>query len=194
VRKIIAILIISMALVSLFAFLVNPVVVSYSAVKVHAMTVQAVNRAIGEIMHARMFSDLTVVGYGDDGRITSVQTDTIKMNDISGKIALSSQSHIADITKARLGVPVGTFTGLPILSGRGFKIPLRVIPVGAVYCSFSTDFIGGGINQTVHRIVLTARTTVSLIMPFGTRNINSEIDVLLCENLIIGEVPKILIQ
>ena len=188
--RVVLILVIAFAVVSLMAFLVNPIVVSYSSAKIHAMTLRAVNVAIGEVLNPATFSQLSVVERDPTGRITNIQTDTFQMNEISGKVALKSKDKFDEFTAAKLGVPVGTFTGLPIFSGRGFDVPIRVVPVGAMYCTFSTDFVSAGINQTIHRIVLTTKTTMNLVMPTGSRNLDVEIDILLCENLIVGEVPE----
>jgi sporulation protein YunB len=173
------------------AIFINPIVVKYSEAKIHAMTVRSVNQAIGQVLSADKYGALMVVTRDGSGRIDSVQTDMVKMNDVSGQIALVSQTKLEELSRGRLGVPVGTFTGIPMLTGRGFNVPLKVVPIGAVYCTFHTEFLGRGVNQTVHRIVLTAKATVNLIMPMGSRNITSEIDVLLCENVIVGEVPEI---
>ena len=174
----------------MMAFLINPVVVSYSESRIHSMTVRAVNAAIGESLKPSAFTGLTIVNHDASGKIIAVSADIHQMNHLSGSIAIEAQRKLEKLAAERLSVPLGTFTGLPIFTGQGPGIPLRVIPVGIVYCTFTTEFIGRGINQTVHRIVLTTRTTVSLVMPLGTRNINAEIDVLLCENVIIGEVPE----
>ena len=51
-------------------------------------------------------------------------------------------------------MPLGTITGIPMLSGVGPKITMKFTPVGAVLSDFDSEFVAAGINQTVHRVKL----------------------------------------
>jgi len=190
-RHVIWILAILVALTIYLVIHVNPIIVAYSQSRIESLTVKAVNEAIGDVLSIDTYSKLTVIYRDGQNKIEAVGTDMVLMNQISGKIAIQGQKHIEESTNSRLGVPLWTFSGLPILTGRGPEVPLRVVPVGTVLCTFNSEFIGQGINQTLHRIVLSAQVTVNLIMPLGSRIIHENIDVLLCENVIIGEVPEI---
>ena len=171
-------------------FLVNPIVVAHSKSKIEAMTIRAVNRAIAETVTTGLHRELTNISYGQNGRIIGVYTNTIQANNIAMEIAHAAQDLMRHFAAAGLAVPLGTFSGFPILTGRGPDVILRVVPVGSVYCDFDSYFVGQGINQTLHRIKLKVRTMVNLIMPLGSRNIMAEVEVLLCDNIIVGEVPQ----
>lgn len=84
----------------------------------------------------------------------------------------------------------GSFTGLKILSGRGPGIKIRISSVGDVATDLRSEFISQGINQTLHRVYLQVDTSVNILTPFD--NIEKEISnqVLLMENVIIGEIPN----
>ena len=84
----------------------------------------------------------------------------------------------------------GSFTGLKILSGRGPGIKIRISSVGDVATDLRSEFISQGINQTLHRVYLQVDTRVNILTPFD--NIEKEISnqVLLMENVIIGEIPN----
>ena len=169
---------------------VNPIVASYSQAKIEAMTVKAVNRAISQVVSAGAYRDLTIVHYGSDGKITGISANMLQINGLSSDIALVSQNFLELFATQGITVPAGTFSGMPILTGKGPDVHLRVVPVGSVNCAFTSEFIGAGINQTHHRIVLLVRTSVNLIMPLGSRSVAAEIEVLLCESVIVGEVPE----
>jgi len=170
-------------------FLVNPVIVAYSKSKIEALTVTAVNRAIADTVEFDMYRQLTDIRYDTGGRIVGIATNTVKMNGISMAIAHATQEQMKQFTAAGLGVPIGTFSGFPLFTGRGPEIPLRVVPVGAVKCDFDSEFIGQGINQTKHRVKLRVRTMMNLIMPLASYNVPAEIEVLLTDSIIVGEVP-----
>ena len=171
-------------------FFVNPIVAGYSKSKIESMTVNAVNNAIAKVMTIGIYRELTFIHYDTQGKISGLSVNMVQMNRLSGDIALTSQGFMETFAQAGLGVPVGTFSGLPVLTGRGPNVTLKVVPAGAVYCTFDSEFVGQGINQTVHRIMLHVNTTVNLIMPLGSRNIKAEIQVLLCDSIIVGEVPE----
>lgn len=84
----------------------------------------------------------------------------------------------------------GSFTGLKILSGRGPGIKIRISSVGDVATDLRSEFISQGINQTLHRVYLQVDTSVNILTPFD--NIEKEISnqVLLMENVILGEIPS----
>lgn len=84
----------------------------------------------------------------------------------------------------------GSFTGLKILSGRGPGIKIRISSVGDVATDLRSEFVSQGIIQTLHRVYLQVDTSVNILTPFD--NIEKEISnqVLLMENVIIGEIPN----
>ena len=169
---------------------INPIVANYSQAKIEAMTVKAVNRAISQVVSAGAYRELTIVNYGGDGKITGISANMLQINGLSSDIALVSQNFLELFATQGIDIPVGTFSGMPILTGKGPNVHLRIVPVGSVNCQFTSEFVGAGINQTHHRIVLRVRTAVNLIMPLGSRSVASEIEVLLCDNVIVGEVPE----
>jgi len=169
---------------------VNPIVVNYSAAKIEAMTIKAVNRSINQIVRHDTFRDLVDIRYGGDGKITSLTTNMLQMNGLASDIAVKTQYEIERLATVGIEVPLGTFSGLPILTGKGRNIKLRVVPVGSINCSFASDFSAAGINQTRHRIILRVNSIVNLVMPLTTRRIEAVVEVMLCESIIIGEVPE----
>jgi sporulation protein YunB len=191
---VVIVLLLSVICISVMGFYVNPIVVSYSSGKIKSLTVEAVNMAIGEVLDPSAYRELTIIQRASNGQIQGVSTNMILMNKLSGEIALTSQKKIEKLSNEDFGVPLGTFCGLPILNGRGPMVHLRLVPLGAVFCTFNTQFLSGGVNQTVHKITLHVKTAVNLIMPLGSRNVDAEIDVLLCENVIVGEVPQFVLN
>jgi len=171
-------------------FFVNPIVVAASRAKIEAMTVKAVNHAVSSIVSIGTYRELTDIRYDANGKITSISANMMQMNGMSSDIALASQGYLELFATTGIPVPIGTFSGFPIITGKGPDVNLRVVPVGATNVRFDSQFTSAGINQTHHRIVLKVRTLVNLIMPLGSRHVEAEIEALLCESIIIGEVPE----
>ena len=172
---------------------VNPIVATYSVSHIQAITVKATNYAIAEVITPSTFAELVDIRREADGRITSLSTNYVEMNSLVGRIAHAAQNNL-EASRNRIPVPLGTFSGLPVLSGIGPAINLRLTPVGAVNCGFVSEFIEAGINQTNHRIILKVRSTVNIIMPLGSRLVETEVEVLLSESIIVGAVPEFLFR
>jgi sporulation protein YunB len=89
-----------------------------------------------------------------------------------------------------VNIPLGTFTGLPILVGLGPPINIKLIPIGAINCNFTSQFVSAGINQTNHRIYLQVSSKINVILPTETRTLSNTTQMLISENIIIGKVPE----
>ena len=58
-------------------------------------------------------------------------------------------------------------------------------------CDFVSFFQSAGINQTLHKLYIDVKAEVSIITPIDEPTITVKAEVLVCENLIVGEVPNI---
>ena len=78
---------------------------------------------------------------------------------------------------------------MKLLSGRGPGVKIRISTVGDVETNLKSEFTAQGINQTLHRIYLEAQCNINVLTPF--RDIKKDItsQVLLSENVIVGEIP-----
>lgn len=67
---------------------------------------------------------------------------------------------------------------------------ITISSVGDVETDLKSEFTAQGVNQTLHRVYLQVRCTVNILTPFD--NISREISnqVLLMENVIVGNIPN----
>lgn len=84
----------------------------------------------------------------------------------------------------------GSFTGFKLLAGRGPGVKITISCIGNVETDLKSEFTSQGINQTLHRVYLQVKCEVSILTPFHdiTRNITNQ--VLLAENVIVGQIPN----
>ena len=84
----------------------------------------------------------------------------------------------------------GSFTGVKLLSGRGPGIKIRISSIGNVKTDLKSEFSSKGINQTLHRVYLQVDSEISILTPFDsiTKSISNQI--LIAENIIIGDIPE----
>lgn len=77
-----------------------------------------------------------------------------------------------------------------MLAGRGPGVKIRISSIGDVETDLRSEFSAQGINQTLHRVYLQVKCNVNILTPFD--NISREItnQVLLMENVIVGNIPN----
>ena len=156
----------------------------------YSMAVETLNRAVklvtengveyGELMHAQTDAQ---------GHVTMLQANTMRMNELAAQTALKAEEELNSTENQFVSVPLGAALGIKSLSGFGPRMAMQILPVGAVHASFDTDFESAGINQTRHRVFLTLRATVSLIIPTGSQLVEVESTMPIAESIIVGGVP-----
>jgi sporulation protein YunB len=173
---------------------VNPVIFSVSEASVTALTTMTVTKSVSEILASADYNELVHVEHDGDGNIRMLRIDTVKTNMLARGIAQKSQEELAVIGETGIEIPLGTLTGIPIFAGQGPDLSIKVLPVGAVTCSFTTEFITAGINQTLHKIIAEVVSDVKIILPGSRRSVNAVTEVLVSESILIGDVPEVYLR
>ena len=179
--------------VAWLVIVVNPVVFNYAAAALDAMAVQAVNRGVADVVNTATYSNLTDIRRDVNGTITSINADAVMMNLLSAEVSTRAQTYLNTKSDEGIPVPIGTFSGVPFLVGRGIPVKLNLKLVGAVNCNFNSEFKTAGINQTEHKITLRTNATVDIVLPFFNKRTNVVIEMLFSDSIIVGQVPEFLL-
>jgi sporulation protein YunB len=196
VRRKLTLIVISILISALLIFLwidlaIKPTIIAMSEAKVEYIAVLAMNNAVSQILGSNIkYTDLTDVLTDKDGKITMIQYNTILINTLARETSTLAQDEIRSLGEAGINVPLGSITKSKILSGRGPMIKVRIIPVGSVSTDFSDEFKQAGINQTRHKIFLTLKTQVRIVVPLGSDIIDVSTRVPITETIIVGDVPN----
>lgn len=127
-----------------------------------------------------------------DGQVSLVSADQERLNRLrAGVLERLSQSLKGRVT---VYVPVGSLTGIGLLSGRGFPVPIRMQMEGSAVVEFATDFTGAGLNQTCHRLTMTVRARAYSPSRKFEASVEAEAATVLAETMVVGEVPKMNLQ
>ena len=188
-----------MTIFSIFNFLlyfyktnINTIIKDTIEVKCKALAVKAMNSAISDVvMGGSVYEDLVSIQNDSEGNISYIKANSIEINHLSKNLSQQTEVYINALGNSGVKVSIGDFTGVPLFVGLGPKINLKIRPVGAVVCRFSSKFESAGINQTNHKIYLTISSTVSTVIPLITSRVNAEQEVLISESIIIGKVPEV---
>jgi sporulation protein YunB len=119
-----------------------------------------------------------------------MQVDSIQINLLTRSLTKLAQNNLEQIGSNGIDIPLGSFSGMPILVGRGPTVNIKLVPIGSITSDFSSEFTTAGINQTNHRIYVTVVANVSVVLPTSNQTIQTSTQVLICENIIIGEIPS----
>lgn len=153
-------------------------------VEEHAMN-DAVLRALGD----GQYDTLVTVVQNDAGRVSSIQTDALQINVLKGRISEAACGALAAHTLTA-AIPIGSLTGLDILAGRGFALHVPVRTAGYAVSDVQSVFSDAGVNQTVHRLMLTVHAEVCLSMAKTQKAETLAYEVCIAETVIVGEVPQ----
>jgi len=191
-------LILLLVAITLFIYFqrnVTRVLISISEATMRASTTIAVNDAVYYTLSDEMrYEDLVAVERDEEGNITAVSANVLKINKIARDTASISQSNLKNLSLNGIPVPLGALTGIEAFAGLGPRIHFRIIPVSSVSCDFSSAFESVGINQTKHTIYLNVIADISIVMPSRTERFSVLTEIMVGEFVIVGEIPETFLQ
>ena len=180
----------------LLEFRLKPVIAQVGRVQARSMAVQTMNGAVCSILEEMNISgsDLESVSVTEDGRLNSINTNTVLTNKLKNMITLRCQKALSEIKSRRVDIPIGTISRLDILNGTGPSIPVFLSMTGTVSSDFSGEFESAGINQTVHKLTVEITAEINVIMPMNSFSETVSTSVLVGETVIIGSTPLAVAQ
>lgn len=194
------VLIVFLAIIVLFCFyyfkIVCPIVVSLSQERVRSIATSTISTVVGDVMVDEniTYDDLVAITYSSENKVELIEVDTIQINIIIREITKRVQNEFDTLGKEGIQISLGTFTGIPFLFGLGPDVSIKLVPVGTVNTKVSSNFNEAGINQTIHRLYFIVSSNIGMVLPAMTQNFTTELEVLLCESIIVGEIPSVYLQ
>lgn len=168
-----------------------PTVMGSAIAEVRAMCTNSVNLAVTAVVGGGLeYDDLFRVVKNEEGDIEMVQANSPEINMIAREIANLAQANLDELGLKEISIPIGTFTGLALLMGLGPDVTISVMPIGSALCDFVSYFTSAGINQTLHKIYIDVHATINIVTPIDEPTITVKAEVLVAENLIVGNVPQ----
>ena len=137
------------------------------------------------------YEDFCIMNYSADGTLSSISVDAFRLNVFRSEVLLRINNLLCDSEATEFSVPWGNLTGSRWLSGKGFGVTARAVPLGLAAAETQSVFESTGINQSIHRINLEICVTVSLLTPFSSTQRELYSSVCIAETVIIGEVPDV---
>lgn len=174
-----------------FDKVVNPIIITTCESKIKMLTSSSINSSISQVISdSDIYDELVEISEDENGNVKMIQANAVRINSLSKEISKLALLKIEGIGEQGIPIPFGTFTGMPLFMGKGPDVLVKVTPIGTLDCLFKSEFVQAGINQTLHRIYLEVSSNVNLVLPVFKNRVKTFTQVIICESVIIGEVPE----
>lgn len=157
--------------------------------KAKNMATTITNQEVIKLMKKYNYDDLFNIERDKDGNISMIKSNVFPINDINSNISIKIQEEINKQGKNNIGIALGTFTGIRLLSGIGPSVKIRVSSVGNVQTDIKSEFISQGLNQTLHRVYIQIKCEIIILTPFNDMKESVTNQLLIAENVVIGKIP-----
>ncbi len=170
----------------------RPTIIEIAGAELEAVITDEVNRVCAEDASEGEMSyrNLVNLQYDDEGKLIGLTTNMAELNTLKANITKGVAKKLRRLDQTKLSVPLGSVSGMAVLSGFGPSIPVEVLSVGRMSSAFESNFNAAGINQTEHQIQLVISVDVVLLLPGGTCKRNCTNQITVAESVLMGEVPS----
>ncbi len=190
IKLLVIIAIIFIVIFLYFHFYVNPQIVNANIASIKSNAITVINMATSGTISSNDYDNLITVSKDNDGNVTLLEVNAKNVNKLNNDIMIEIQTELDKGNLLNYNLPLGTFTGLPILSGIGPKIKLKIVPIGNVKTTYRSQIASLSINQSYHKIYLTISIDVCIFLPLYTQNVTISNQILIGENIIVGQIPS----
>jgi sporulation protein YunB len=176
-------------------FRIRPTLRFLAEAKAKLIATQAINEAIrSNICPDIQYENLIHIQLTTAGKVAFIQPNTGEINRISSEATLAVQKRLGSLPKFSVKIPLSQVMGSKIMAGFGPDITVKVLPIGFVESTINDRFDQAGINQVRHRINLTVKAVMKMVVPLVDQEVEVSTNVPLTEAVIVGEVPNVYVE
>lgn len=128
-----------------------------------------------------------------DGNVVLIDYNMVVLNRLRAEAAHHIQRRLEELAHDELPMPLGLLTGLDFLAARGPRVPIRIVPVGAVTAVPRSDFTSAGINVVNHRLYIHVVVTMRIVAPYFDMTVPVEQEIVLANQIVPGKVPHVFV-
>lgn len=189
-KTLIAALVLGVLIVSflLFETKLFPITERIAVAEGRNLATVTVNQVIYDVLQENDAGGLVTLERGSGGEIVSLIADTERINLIKSLVSSRVEERLSK-GYGELSIPLGSLTGVKLLSGRGPDIRIKALPVRSVTTDIGAVFLEAGINQTWHRVVLNVSLDLDMMILLHTIDCHVSDTVVLTDTVIVGRVP-----
>ncbi len=187
-----AVLLAVAVLLSLVFYKMRPVILRYAESTAETLLLDASNKAILDILNEQnvSYNDIVSISREESGRVTSLETDIVKINSLKSLVSNRLSEIIAGKEYYDLYIPLGTFFSSVYTSGYGPKIHFKMQLTATARVNFSHEFKSAGINQVLHIVMVDMDISGSLVITGYNGVISVKNQVMAAQTIIVGTTPE----
>lgn len=136
------------------------------------------------------YSNLIQLQYDQAGNLLGLTTDMAALNVLRADMTRNIGEKLGEMEQTPIQVPLGTASGVTLLSGLGPYIPVQVLSLESIAGYFESSFTSAGINQTRHQIEMVVSVQVMLLLPGSSCEKTFTNRITVAESILMGEVPS----
>lgn len=155
-----------------------------------AIAINITSSEVNKVMSNYQYEDLVQVEKDSSGKVTMIKAKIVPINEIISKITSNIKNEIDNTEQASVQINMGAISGFSALSTIGPRFNIRMECSGNVKNNLLSEFSSVGINQSLHRIYLDLKTTISILTPFNIIRNEYPSKILLTESIIVGDIPE----
>ena len=126
----------------------------------------------------------------DSGETSRVSIDSLLVNRLCSLSALQLSESLNKINSEKISLPVGIFSGIPLLSNIGIDVPIHLQSMGEALVDYDTEMRSAGINQVNYIIWLDVECRVAVVNPLWRKEVIVKRKVMLVDTIFSGKVPE----
>ena len=187
-----AVLLAVAVLLSVVFYKMRPVILRYAESAAETLLLDASNKAILNILNEQnvSYNDIVALSREESGRVTSLETDIVKINSLKSLISNRLSEIIAGNEYYDLYIPLGTFLSSTYTSGYGPKIHFKMQLTATARVNFSHEFRSAGINQVLHIVTVDMDISGSLVITGYNGGISVKNQAMAAQTIIVGTTPE----
>lgn len=140
------------------------------------------------------YNNMIIIEKDNEGNITLLRADTVKLNYLSSKLILASNKKIGELEEVGMKIPLGYLTKNLVFYNLGPKINIKMNQIGNITSSYESIFESAGINQTRHKIYLNVNMKMRMIVPLNSKEVDIACQIPISETIIVGKIPNTAIE
>ena len=169
---------------------INPIFETLCKDEAKGIATTIANEQSTVVMEQHSYDEFFTIQKDEDGKVQMISANILTINAVTSDIALKIQKELDNTSQKEINIAMGSATGIKMLSGFGPRVNIKISSAGSVDTNLKSEFIAQGINQTLHRVYLEVECKVNILTPFSTIQESIFNQVVLAENVILGEIPS----
>ena len=199
-------------LIHLFNKKATPILMDYAVLETKKLATIVINRAVSKQVASEMTLDELIITERDtNGEIQSIDFNPYIVNKVLNSVTNTIQLNLKWLEEGKVDmielpenitmnndnlkkgviyeIPIGSITNNSFFANLGPLIPVRLNLVGSVECSVETKITDYGINNAIIEIVVNAKVSEQVVLPFKSKVITISSDIPVAIKIIEGKVP-----